>query len=47
MAAMPLAAEAAEPGVRSIVESLAHARRRPKLIGGHVRGWRLKLEAMS
>jgi len=36
MAAMPPAAEAAEPGLRSIVEGLNYARRRPELIGTYV-----------
>jgi MFS family permease len=36
MAAMPPAAEAAKPGLRSIVEGLDFARRRPELIGTYV-----------
>jgi MFS family permease len=36
MASMPPAAEAAEPGLRSIVEGLNYARRRPELIGTYV-----------
>jgi MFS family permease len=36
MAAMPPAAEAAEPGLRSIVEGLNYARRRPELVGTYV-----------
>ena len=36
MAAMPPAAEATEPGLRSIVEGLNYARRRPELIGTYV-----------
>jgi MFS family permease len=36
MAAMPPAAEAAQPGLRSIVEGLDYARRRPELIGTYV-----------
>jgi len=36
MAAMPPAAEAAQPGLRSIVEGLNYARRRPELIGTYV-----------
>src|SRR6476620_470670 len=36
MADMPAAAEAAKPGLRSIVEGLDYARRRPELIGTYV-----------
>src|SRR4029079_14412903 len=36
MADMPAAAEAAKPGLRSIVEGLNYARRRPELIGTYV-----------
>jgi MFS family permease len=36
MAAMPPAAEAAEPGLRSIAEGLDYARRRPELIGTYI-----------
>ena len=36
MSAMPPADEAAEPGLRSIVEGLNYARRRPELIGTYV-----------
>jgi len=36
MAAMPAAAEAAKPGLRSIVEGLDYARRRPELVGTYV-----------
>jgi MFS family permease len=36
MAAMPPGAEAAKPGLRSIVEGLDYARRRPELIGTYV-----------
>ncbi|HVR63190.1 MAG TPA: MFS transporter [Polyangia bacterium] len=36
MAAMPPASEAAKPGLRSIVEGLDYARRRPELIGTYV-----------
>ncbi|HXU63012.1 MAG TPA: MFS transporter [Polyangia bacterium] len=36
MSAMPAAAEAAKPGLRSIVEGLNYARRRPELIGTYV-----------
>jgi MFS family permease len=36
MSAMPPAAEAAKPGLRSIVEGLDYARRRPELIGTYV-----------
>jgi MFS family permease len=36
MSAMPPLAEAAEPGLRSIVEGLDYARRRPELIGTYV-----------
>lgn len=36
MAAMPAPAEAAKPGLRSIVEGLDYARRRPELVGTYV-----------
>jgi MFS family permease len=36
MAAMPPADEAAKPGVRSIVEGLDYARRRPELLGTYI-----------
>ena len=36
MSAMPPAEEAGKPGLRSIVEGLAYARRRPELIGTYV-----------
>jgi MFS family permease len=36
MASMPPAAEASKPGLRSIVEGLDYARRRPELIGTYV-----------
>jgi len=36
MAAMPPAEEAAEPGLRSIIEGLNYARRRPELVGTYV-----------
>ena len=36
MASMPPAAEAAKPGLRSIVEGLDYARRRPELLGTYV-----------
>ncbi len=36
MATMPAAAEATKPGLRSIVEGLQYARRRPELVGTYV-----------
>ena len=36
MASMPPAAEAAKPGLRSIVEGLDYARRRPELLGTYI-----------